>query len=90
MHSSKHLGPPIFGEVDDLPQCDGFAESFSCPGFPVDSWPRENHIVERFEVMIFDIQVVVERQEGYPPLCALRLMSAPPSRSRSSTFASML
>lgn len=70
MHSSTHLGPPIFGEVDDLPQRDGFAESFSCPGFPVDSWPRENHIVERFEVMIFDIQVVVERQEGYPPTFA--------------------
>ena len=33
MHSSKHLGPPIFGEVDDLPQCDGFAESFSCSSF---------------------------------------------------------
>ena len=90
MHSSKHLGPSIFGEVDDLPQCDGFAESFSCSSFPVDSRPRENHIVERFEVMIFDIQVVVERQEGYPHFCALRLMSAPPSRSRSSTFASML
>ena len=73
MHSSKHLGPPIFGEVDDLPQCDGFAESFSCPGFPVDSRPRENHIVERFEVMIFDIQVVVERQEGYPPLLRLEV-----------------
>lgn len=67
MHSLTHLGPPIFGEVDNLPQRDGFTESFSCSSFPVDSRPRENHIVERFEVMIFDIQVVVERQEGYPP-----------------------
>ena len=65
MHSLTHLGPPIFGEVDNLPQRDGFTESFS-----VDSRPRENHIVERFEVMIFDIQVVVERQEGYPPTFA--------------------
>lgn len=31
MHSSKHLGPSIFGEVDDLPQRDGFAESFPAP-----------------------------------------------------------
>ena len=70
MHSLTHLGPPIFGEVDDLPQRDGFAESFSCPGFPVDSWPGGNYIIEWSEVVIFDIQVVDEHQEGYPPTFA--------------------
>ena len=90
MHSLTHLGPPIFGEIDDLPQCDGFAERFSCSGFPVDSRPRENYIIEWSEVIIFDIQVVDEYQEGTPHFCALRLISAPPSRSRSSIFASML
>ena len=73
MHSLTHLGPPIFGEIDDLPQCDGFAERFSCSGFPVDSWPRENYIIEWSEVMIFDIQVVNEYQEGYPPLLRLEV-----------------
>lgn len=73
MHSSTHLGSFISGEIDDLPQCDGFAERFSCSGFPVDSWPRENYIIEWSEVMIFDIQVVDEHQEGYPSLLRLEV-----------------
>ena len=85
MHAPVEVGVLLRIEVDVFFQCYGFSEGFADDDVPVDSGVGEDDVVEGSEFFVADAVVFNDciDWEG-----ALRLMSAPPSRKRCSSFAS--